>query len=75
MKFVGDRLHVYYDIVLKGYCIIKAWSNKLREIGSLFDRPRNGRLIEREMLSMMIEYNLMMIEYFAYQLRITVLEI
>ena len=54
MKLVRDRLHVEYDIKLKEYWVIKAWSNKLREIGSLFDRPRSGRLTEWEMKSMMV---------------------
>ena len=31
----------------------KAWSNKLPETGSLFDRPRSGRPTEREMRLMM----------------------
>ena len=54
MKLVRDRLHVKYDIEPKEYRIIKAWTNKLREIGSLLDRPRSGRLTEWEMRSMMI---------------------
>ena len=36
-KLVRDRLHVEYDIEPKEYRVIKAWSNKLREIGSLFN--------------------------------------
>ena len=47
MKLVRDRLH---DIEPKEYCVIKAWSNKLREIHSLFDRPRSRRLTEWETL-------------------------
>ena len=47
MKLVRDRLHVKYDIEPPEHCIIKAWSNKLLETGSLFDRPRSGRSTER----------------------------
>ena len=54
MTLVNDRLHVEYDVELKEYHIIKAWSNKLQEIGSLFGRPRNRTLTEWEMRSMMV---------------------
>ena len=54
MKLVRDRLHVEYDVEPKEYCVIKAWSNKLPEIGSLFDRPRSRTLTEWKMRSMMI---------------------
>ena len=53
MKLVGDRLRVKYDIESPEHCIIKAWSNKLLETGSLFDRPRSVRPTEQEMQSMM----------------------
>ena len=46
MKLVRDRLRVKYDIESKEYRIIKAWSNRLWEIGSLFDRQRSGRQTE-----------------------------
>ena len=54
MKLVKDRLHVEYDVELKEYHIIKAWSNELQEIGSLLDRPRSRTLTEWEMRSMMV---------------------
>ena len=53
MKLVRDRLRVQYDIERPEHCIIKAWSNKLLETGSLFVRPRSGRPTERKMQSMM----------------------
>ena len=53
MKLARDRLRVQYDIEPPEHCIIKAWSNKLLETGSLFNRPRSGRPTERKMLSMM----------------------
>ena len=53
MKLVRDRLCVQYDIEPPEQRVIKAWSNKLLETGSLFDRPRSGRLTERKMQSMM----------------------
>ena len=31
-----------YDIEPPEHCVIKAWSNKLLETGSLFDKPRSG---------------------------------
>ena len=53
MKLVRDRLRVQYDIEPPEHRIIKAWSTKLLETGSLFDRPRSGRPTERKMQSMM----------------------
>ena len=52
-KLVRDRLRVLYDIEPPEHRIIKAWSNKLLETGSLFDRPRSGRPTEWKMQSMM----------------------
>ena len=53
MKLVGDRLHVKYDIEPPEHRIIKDWSSKLLETGSLFDRPdESGRPTEWEMQSM-----------------------
>ena len=43
IKLARDRLRVRYDIEPPEYRVIKAWSNKLLETGSLFDRPRSGR--------------------------------
>ena len=43
MKVVRDRLHLKYDIEPPGHQVNKAWSNKLLQTGSLFDRPRSGR--------------------------------
>ena len=51
MKLVRDRLRAKY-IDPTEHHVIKAWSNKLLETGSLFDRPRSGRPTEREMRSM-----------------------
>ena len=48
MKLVRDKLRVKYDIEPPEYRIIKAWSNKLRETGSLFDRQRSGSPTEWE---------------------------
>ena len=56
IKLVRDRLHVEYDVEPKEYRVIKAWSNKLREISSLFDRPRSRILTEWEMRSMIVNY-------------------
>ena len=53
MKLVRDRLRVQYDIEPPEHRIIKAWSTKLLETGSLLDRPRNRRPTERKMQSMM----------------------
>ena len=53
MKLVRDRLRVQYDIEPQEHRIIKGWSTKLLETGSLFDRPRSGRSTERKMQSMM----------------------
>ena len=53
MKLVRDRLRVQYDIEPPEHRIIKAWSIKLLETGSLLDRPRSGRPTERKMQSMM----------------------
>ena len=46
MKLVRDRLRVKYDIEPPEHHVIKSWSNKLLESGSLFDRPRTGRSTE-----------------------------
>ena len=43
MKLVRDKLRVRYDIEPPKQRTIKAWSNKLLETGSLFDKPRSGR--------------------------------
>ena len=53
MKLVRDRLPVQYAIEPPEHRRIKAWSTKLLETGSLFDRPRSGRPTEREMQSKM----------------------
>ena len=53
MKLVRDRLRVLYDIEPPEHRIIKAWSTKLLETGSLFDRSRSGRPTERKMQSKM----------------------
>ena len=47
MKLVRDRLRAKYDIKPPEYHLIKAWSNKLLETGSLFDRPKSGRPTEQ----------------------------
>ena len=52
MKLVRDRLRAKYDIDPPEHHVIMAWSNKLLETGSLFDRPRSERPTEREMRSM-----------------------
>ena len=52
MKLVTDKLRVQYNIEPPEHRVIKAWSNKLLETGSLFDRPRSGRPTERKMQSM-----------------------
>ena len=43
MKLVRDRLHVKCDIEPLEHRVIKAWSNKLLETSSLFDKPRSER--------------------------------
>ena len=43
IKLVRDRLRAKYDIEPPEHCVIKAWSNKLLETGSLFDRPKSGK--------------------------------
>ena len=53
MKLVRDRLRVQYGIEPPEHRIIKAWSTKLLETGSLFDRPRGGRPTKQKMQSMM----------------------
>ena len=53
MKLVRDRLRVQYDIEPPEHRIIKAWSTKLLETGSLFDRPRSGRPTKQKMKSLM----------------------
>ena len=53
MKLLEDRLRVQYDIEPLEHCIIKTWSNKLLETGSLFDRPRSGKPTEQKMQSKM----------------------
>ena len=53
MKLVRDRLRVQHDIEPPEHRIIKTWSTKLLNSGSLFDRPRSGRPTERKMQSMM----------------------
>ena len=52
IKLGRDRLRVKYDIEPPEHRVIKAWSNKLLETGSLFHRPMSGRPTEREMQSM-----------------------
>ena len=47
MKLVRDRLRAEYHIEPPEHRVIKAWSNKLLETGSLFDRPRSGRPTKR----------------------------
>ena len=42
-----DRLCAKCDIEPPEHCIVKAWSNKFLETGSLFDRSRSGRPTER----------------------------
>ena len=46
MKLVRDRLHVKCDIEPLEHRVIKAWSNKLLETSSLFDKPRSERQTE-----------------------------
>ena len=53
IKLVRDRLRVQYDIEPPEHRIIKTWSTKLLETGSLSDRPRSRRPTERKMQSMM----------------------
>ena len=53
MKLVRDRLRVQYDIEPPEHRIIKTWSTKLLETGSLFDRPRGGRPTKQKMKSLM----------------------
>ena len=53
VKLVRDKLRVQFDIEPPEHRIIKAWSNKLLETGSLFDKPRSGRPTERKVQSMM----------------------
>ena len=53
MKLVRDRLRVQFDIEPPEHRITKAWSTKLLETGSLFDRPRGGRPTKQKMKSLM----------------------
>ena len=53
MKLVRDRLRVLHVIEPPEHRIIKAWSTKLLETGSLFDRSRSGRPTEQKMQSKM----------------------
>ena len=53
MKLVRDRLRVQYHIEPPEHRIIKAWSTKLLETGSLFDRPRGGKPTKQKMKSLM----------------------
>ena len=53
MKLVRDRLRVQYDIEPPEPRIIKVWSTKLLETGSLIDRPRSGRPTKWKMQSKM----------------------
>ena len=55
MKLVRDRLRVQYDIEPPEHRIIKAWSTKLLETGSLFDRPRGGRPTKQKMKLLIVE--------------------
>lgn len=47
MKLVRDRLREMYDVEPPEHRIIKLWSEKLLETGSIFDRPRCGRPTEK----------------------------
>ena len=47
MKLVRDRLRDKYHCEPPEHRIIKVWSSKLLETGSLFDKHRSGRPTER----------------------------
>ena len=53
MKLVRDSLRVQFDVEPPEHRIIKTWSTKLLETGSLFDRPRGGRPTKQKMKSLM----------------------
>ena len=47
MKLVRDQLRDRYQCEPPEHRVIKAWSTKLLETGSLIDKQRSGRLTER----------------------------
>ena len=53
MKLVRDRLREQFNVEPPEHRIIKAWSTKLLETSSLFDRPRGGRPTKQKMKSLM----------------------